>query len=1323
MTSSHKTFLSVVVLTFLISIIKADNYYFEQISLNEGLSQSSVKCIYRDRVGLLWIGTKEGLNRYDGRSIRTYYHDANNPNSIPNNNIFFITEDDTGELWIGTEGTLCRYQRSSDSFVQETIHDKEISLRNIYLNQHFLYSTTGTSLLVYDCRDKTWTEKPFVGDEVNVTAASKILEWDDETLLLASSWKGLFFLNIATGKLTRTPFCQRKNILNLYRTKNGNYWISENGIGVSCYNSHGKKILDLSRTSKLYKADKIMDFVEVGDVLWMVSDGEGVLTYNFNNEKIERIDLRNKGIKKFSVNSLLTIYKDNYNNIWLGSIRSGLLSVRKMHVNVFGNVPLMQSNGLSDPTVLCFYEDDREHVWIGTDGQGLNLFEPQTATFRHFPLSFSTKVVSICPYDAHTLLLSMYKDGLFLFNKNNGRLTPLIINDSNGNRVFTNDRIGINIVSVDEHTILIADEHVYSFSTEDKTLKQVIDFAAGSGSFRFWKSVFLEDKILLFNNAIIYSYNYKTTTLEKVFHLTHPEHVQLNAIDIDQNGDFWLGTNIGLFKYSSATSALEHIQQQQIKSVSVLQVDTKGSIWIGSGIALYRYNIFYRQLFKYGKSDGIIPNEYLSKSRLLAQSGEVFLGGVSGMIQIERDIPFHVDVIPNIELLDVQLDGSQLSISPMKNDIKNRQIVLPWKHTSLRLNLFINTPSLAAFPRCRFKIQGFNTAYQNLENQTIQLSTLPHGNYKILIAYELKDNQWSKDMDLVSIYVKTPWWQSWWFYMLLLVGFSGVIYRVRLSALKKMRQKIALSKQKQEQELADQKIRFLINISHELRTPLTLIYLPLQRMLKSDTISEGVRPLLTLMYKHVKTIKNMIDMILDVRKMEFANDGLRKSDHIFNAWVESVVDDFRFECKEKNIELVLILSDEVTILHFDRDRLDKVLSNLLMNAIKFSEEGGKITIKTIHHQNKIKLAVIDEGPGVPAEDVSKLFTRFYQSSNRKGGSGIGLSYAKTQIELHGGTIGYTSATPCGSEFWFEIPIEDGEIAIPENYSQTIFRQDNLAISGDYDVTDDSATWILDNLTVLLVEDEPDLLTWMEESLADHFKKVIKAKDGAEALKKTHEFLPDLVISDIMMPVMDGLEFCKALKSNIGISHIPVVLLTALSDKEHSLLGYKMGADIYLSKPFETDLLLAIINNLLQTRNVLKKRYSHHDNNIHIQEITFSNADEKFINQLIKKIKKKLEEVEFSIDELAAEMAMSRSSFYAKVKKITGMSVNSFIIDYKIKQAICLLHDPDLPIQEIALQVGFVNQRYFSTVFKQHTEKTPSQFREEIMRNSVRDKTY
>lgn len=1311
-----RSILSILIIFYFLNIASATNesYYFEQISLKEGLSQSTVKAIYRDHYGLLWVGTKDGLNRYDGTEVRTFYNDPQKSNSLPNDNIFFIVEDAKKNMWIGSAGALCRYDRQTDSFVKESINGQEISFQNVLVVDNFLYFSTATTLYKYDCNLKQWSEQLFKGKKTNVTSTCKMETWSNGNIIIGSRWNGLFICNPHTGVLKPCPFFKGEMILDLYKDSKGQLWISQYGKGVFCFDAKGHKMLELSTDNTLLKCDKVMSILRYRDQIWMATDGNGIIVYSPKNKQYSLIAHEQNNPSSLPVNSILTLYKDSYSNLWLGSIRGGLLGVREVYIQSYLNANLNSTSGLSDKTVLSFHEDKAKKIWIGTDGEGINSYDAASHKFNHYPSTFGKKISGITDFSDNQLLISLYKEGLALFDKRSGRLSTIEMKAVNNQSLLWNKLFGLNVINTSDANIYIADENLYCYSIKEKVLRPIKISNKPEGGIRFYMSPTNLQELIIYSSRAVRSLNLQTKRIKGICQINEALIGTINAVEIDDSGKLWLGMTTGFYSWSPENKKLNKLCSNHFKNVSTLVSDSKGYLWIGSGLELYRFNKKNGELNLYGKADGVNANEYLPKTRLLSQTGDVYIGGVEGFVQINKEIPAKKDVNPTFELLNVQLDGTLFPLENSNESANNEKVNIPWDHTSLLINYFINTPNLQSNKRCRYILNGLNSSYQETNKQSIFFQTLAPGDYTLQLSYELKNNEWSKPIDLLEIEVMPPWWRTWWFYLFSLAAIAGSLFLFRQNAIKKTRRAMELDIQLRERDLSEQKVKFLINISHELRTPLTLIYSPLRRILKEEAVAENLKPTLFMMYKHVKNIRNIINMVLDVRKMEMVHETLLLKPYNVNDWITEISNDFRLEFEAKKIDLKYELDDNVQELNFDADKCEKVLSNLLMNAIKFSEPDTTITIKSELLENGVRISVCDEGCGILASEATQLFTRFYQGNHQKGGTGIGLSYAKTQIEALGGSIGYQPGEKKGSIFWFEIPNAPSLDLATE-------RADAYLIDKKVDLFDDNKDLNFEDLlklNVLVVEDEPELLTYLKESLTPFFNKVLTASNGEKGLNQTLNYFPDLVISDVMMPKMDGFEMCRSIKTNIEISHIPVILLTALGDDENSMTGYKMGADMYLSKPFGVDLLLLIVSNLFKSRNELKNKYRQPEQHVLPEQITFSNADERFLSKFVTLIEEKLDDSDIDINWLAREMAMGRTSFYTKIKAVTGLSANEFIIDLKIKRAMEMLEKSDETILEIAMKLGFVSQRYFSTVFKQNTGKTPSQYRQE-KKTSVR----
>jgi len=1286
------------------------SYFFDQISLKEGLTQSTVKTVYRDHIGLLWIGTKDGLNRYDGSNVRSYLHDTKDENSLPNTNIHFIIEDKNKTLWIGTAGALCRYDREKDQFVKELFEGKELSFQNALAVSHWLYFATPNALYRYDSKSNEWSYKPYSGAQKSILLGCSLERWGKDQILIASRWSGLFICNPTTGKLSKSNFFDGKLILDTYTDSKNRLWISQNGAGVFCYNANGQKLHEITARTTKFPCDKVMGITEYKNEIWMATDGDGIVTFKPATNEFELLSHNQNIPFSLPVNSFLTIYTDNFANLWLGTIRGGLIGVRNVSIRSYVNAALNSSYGLSEKTVLSFYEDVNGLIWIGTDGEGINSYDPKTQRFSHYRATFGKKVSSITYYSQQELLLSFYKEGLALFNKNSGQLRPFKFNYSTNNTANWSGLLGINVQNAGNNNLYLSEEKLYKYSINTNQLSLITFPSFQEGAIRINPTTPESQELIFYSAKVIRSINTQTDEIKVLAKITDVDKGYINGLDVDKDGKVWVGTSTGLFVLEK-NGGLKQLCANQLKAVSTVVSDFKGYLWVGVGLDLYRYQKKTGELIKYGKAEGVSANEYLPKSKLRSASGDIYMGGVEGFIRVNHTISEMKDFRPKFELLNIQVNGAVLPTTRKENSANVATITIPYDHNSLLVNYFINTPDLGESKHCRYTLKGQNKVYVDAPRQSINLQTLAPGEYTLQLSYELKNNIWSANFDLVHIHVSPPWWNTWWFYSLLFLLVIGALIVFKDITERNAKRSMEMEMQLKEKDLYEQKLKFLINISHELRTPLTLVYSPLRRLLKDGNAkTDDLRNTLLMMFKHVNNIRNIINMVLDVRKMDVTHDSVHLKAFDVHAWLKEIADDFSLELDARNISLVYDFDEKVTELYFDGEKCEKVLSNLLMNALKFSHPDTTITIKTEAIDDVVRFSIADQGIGVKPDEATQLFTRFYQGDHNKGGSGIGLSFSKTLVEMHGGQIGYKPGeNKQGSVFWFTIPLNAHKVHV-EYMEPAVPAVDEIELSAEVDpaLVDD-----LQQITLLLVEDEKELLNYLKESLSAYFKKIITATDGEKGYTQIINYSPDIIISDVMMPKMNGFELCKKVKTNLEISHTPVILLTALGNDENVLTGYKHGADMYLAKPFDVEQLVAIITNLYKSRNDIKNRYKELNSQLLPEQITFSNADEQFLAKLIEKIELKLEDSEIDINWLAQEMAMGRTSFYNKVKAITGMSANVFIIDFKIKKAINLLAHSSLPVLEIALMLGFSNQRYFSTVFKQHTGKTPTQYRNEL----------
>lgn len=616
----------------------------------------------------------------------------------------------------------------------------------------------------------------------------------------------------------------------------------------------------------------------------------------------------------------------------------------------------------------------------------------------------------------------------------------------------------------------------------------------------------------------------------------------------------------------------------------------------------------------------------------------------------------------------------------------------------------------------RYTITGLNG--QNIYSYLpeINLSSLPTGSYHIKAACSTRNGDWTADYDILTLTVLPPWYKSGWFILsCTLFIFISVILTFIL-ILRNKETKLKWAMKEHEQQVYEEKVRFLINISHELRTPLTLIHAPLKQLMDKLTADNENYPLIQSICKQSERMKNILNTVLNVRKMEVGQSTLHIQSIQLDEWAEQLISDFKPEASVRGITLVYQPEPEIQTLCFDKEKCTTILTNLLINALKYTPDESTISISTrlSEDRTRVRISISDQGPGLKDVDTNNLFVRFYQGNNSRPGTGIGLSYSKILVEQHGGNIGAYDNKNFGSPgatFWFELPLntEPGNITLhPQEYLNTLLAptQETESIPEQQEENKTAPSH-----TLLIVDDNKDLTDYLATALKDRFKTIWVAADGEEALRLCREKRPHIVVSDIQMPHMNGYELCKQIKEDLEISHIPVILLTARNDEESQLYGYKNGADAYITKPFEVSMLYAIVCSQLHNRERMRTRYTDIGPLPPPEEGTFSSADEEFLNRLNQIITEHLDNEQLGIPFICNKIGISRASLYNKLKALTDMGANDYITKIRMERAIWLILHTELSVNDIADKTGFSTARYFSTVFKQHTGCSPTQYRE------------
>ena len=1276
------------------------DYYFRQISLEQGLSQSRVQCIYRDHQGVIWIGTKWGLNSYDQSELKSYFHDREQPNSLPDNFIRFITEDRLGDLYVSTNKGIAIYNKAENQFQPLKYNGKPFNAWSyLQIGDNFLFGGEET-LYQYNLRDKSITTifPDIDGDKLK--CINRIFQWSPDVLITSSKKDGLWMYDLIKKKMYRCPFVKEREINTIFVDSQNRLWVSFYGKGIACYSKEGKRLFSLSTKNSGLNNDIIFDFLEKDNQLWIATDGGGINILDFQTMKFSYLKHISDDEQSLPNNSIYRLYKDQMDNIWIGSIHGGLFAIKKVFIKTYKDVPLNNLNGISERTVVSIFEDKDTLLWIGTDGGGINSFDQKTNTFHHYPTTYGEKVTSITDFSENELLLSCFNKGVFTFNKRTAQMQPFpIINDSISKREFSSGDLVNLYATKDNIYILGAKVYIYNKHTRQTSILYApqIDIQRQIAM----QAIYSDDTHLyLMGTNNLFKLNFKTNELSSLVNMKEGD--DFTSACRDDKGNFWIGSNFGLLFYNKQTGKTEKIHTNLFNSVSSLAYDKKGKVWIGAQNMFFAYIINEKRFVILDESDGVPSNELIFTPIPALRTPNLYMGGTMGLVRINTDIIFESNSSPILKLLEVKLNGK----STLKQ-VNNNCISIPWNHSSFNIKVIADEKNSFRKHLFRYVITGKDKMVIESYLQTLELGTLASGEYTISVSCDSSNGEWSQPTEILTIIVSPPWWKSTWFIILCIFFAFLVAGVVFFSLIRKKENRLKREMREHEKKIYEEKIRFLINISHELRTPLTLIYASLKRILNKEVKQDELPEYLQGAFKQANQMKDIINIVLDARKMEVGQEVLHISSHPLHKWIQEVAETFQTASKAKEIEITYDFDDSIQSIAYDDTKCKVVLSNLIMNALKYSPNQTRIVIKTIRTNESIQVHVQDQGIGLDNVDIKKLFTRFYQGKHNEGGSGIGLSYAKMLIDLHGGRMGAFNNKDRGATFFYEIPanLQEQEVSCPQHS-----YLNELLSSPEEEEKIESGAFSLQGYSLLIVEDKQDLREFLKNALKDKFKKIYQAENGLVALEVIKQQQPDIIVSDVMMPQMNGYQLCKEIKENLNISHIPVILLTARADSESQMLGYKLGADAYLPKPFEMEMLLSVIQNQMRNREYIKSRYRGNQFILSPQEATFSNADEQFMIKLNEMIDQNLSQPDLDVKFLTAQMAMSRTSLYNKIKELTGMGANDYINRRRIDKAIILLTQSGMSITEISEQVGFTYQRYFSTLFKEMKGMTPSQFR-------------
>lgn len=1300
----------------------------------------------------MWFGTISGLNRFDGHNMVVFRNDPQDTTSLLTEDINKLFEDPDGKIWISTWNGIDVYDPLTERFrINPTIIAQKYGLPNGNLtdivkdqNGNYWFVHQDAGLFFYDKQRNTTRNLNYVNDNLYTIASNQVATFCNgqnndgwivhrngiierinlNTLRIESRDSSLFKLN--KGEFPYACIADKDNDLWIY--------VTDSNKGLLHFNTSTRKITsyNTSTSSTLHIGSDIIRGVvqDADEDIWIATDHGGINVLDKDAKFIRY--LVNSKYDDYSIaqNSINVLYKDDQGIIWAGTYKRGISYFNKDKFRF----PLYthdesDSNSLPFEDINAFAEDGHGNIWIGTNGGGLIYLDRKTNTYRQYlhdpknPNSLSANIIVSLYYDKQNVLwIGTYFGGLNSFDGNKFTRYP---SDSRNTATVSDNNIWD--IFEDSDGNLYVGTLTQGLDVFDKNRRKIAHYSRDIPNTTFhanYITAFDEDpdgRIWIGTGYGIYILDRKKKSF--THYLSQPDKPQgltsnnIFAFFHDDRDNVWVGTSRGLNLFNKDNGFVRSFTTDDGLPHNTVLTILKGDnndLWLGTAAGLCNLKLQWKgdslsyDIFNYDQHDGLQGKQFNENAALRTRKGELIFGGPNGFnVFNPKDIPIN-KVVPR-----VAITGLEIMNKPVRTgtSIDNRVILqrsisftdeIELNHTD---NVFSIEFALLSYnhpekSRYRYMLEGFDENWITVssDNRKVTYTNLNAGTYLFKVIASNNDGVWNNEAATLGIIIHPPWWKSGYAIALYVALVILGLFLTRRLIQQRERMKFAIEQERQEaqrmHDLDMMKLKFFTNVSHEFRTPLTLILTPVEHILKHP--DDPVPPTqFQLIYRNAKRLLNLVNQLLDFRKLEVQEVRFNPSEGDIIAFIRETVLSFSDLSEKKGINLRLSNSIEHLEAIFDQDKLERILFNLLSNAFKFTPEGGEVSVEVMSSDENLIIHVADTGIGIPSKNIDRIFDRFFQQDLPKSmvnpGSGIGLSITREFVRAHHGTIDVQSEVGKGTRFTVTLPLQTVSRSMHQSSEEEIIP---VPVGGL-------------RASILLIEDNEDFRFYLKDNLRMQYD-LHEAENGVDGWRKITSLMPDLVVMDVMMPEPNGLELCRRIKRDEKLRHIPVILLTARTSQEQKMEGFEAGADDYVTKPFNFEILQSRIRNLLQQRDI---RSQDGKPRIHVRaaDIEVTSLDEKLIQKALQIVESRLSDADFSVEEMAREMGMSRVHLYKKLHSLTGESPIEFIRNIRLQRAAQLLEKSQLTVSEIAYKVGFNNPKYFARYFREKYQVLPSVF--------------
>ena len=1339
-----------------------DDIKFEHLTIADGIPGNSVWCILQDHLGYVWLGTRNGLVKYDGYTMRVYQPIPNDSTSISSRATRVLYEDKSGNLWIGaswqSEGGLNLFNRATETFTRY-LHNPNDSnslssnpVYSIYEDKEGrLWIGTSNGLNLFDPKLNGFVHH-YIKDSESLKDFILAITENPITgnLLIGSSLPGLWEFDVSAKKFSKYDFnnvnqaFNSASIISFFTARDFSVWMSTSrGLGHFYPRNNHLNFYQIIPTAEYTTTNQFNSLIEghTGQI-WIGTYGGGLAKFDPLKESFQRFRHNEYDNGSLGGDHMMFLFEDNSGILWIGTNWWGLNKWdRKKHKFKHYSKNLRNLGSLSTNWVRSICEDNAGRIWIGTSNGGLNWFNRDDNKFQHFkhnpkdPYSISGDDIFFIIKDTiekDIIWVGTNGDGLNKFNTKTLKFTYYLKNPDDPNSISGDS---IRSLLVDSRGLLWVGTRYAGLNKFDRQTGKFTRYQSNpndpnSISHNTVNVIYEDTEGVLWigtDEGGICQFDRNTNKFTTYRSLAEDQNASIIMfIYEDKKRNFWVGTyktGIHLFDRVKGISIRNYTENDGLANnlVCAILEDDSGNLWISTGNGLSKFNPATETFRNYGISDGLAGSFFNYRSAYKNEKGEMFFGSDSGLNVFYPDSIKDDPIPPQVQIANISLfnkPGERLIFDGFISELN--EIKLSYDQNDLRFDyvgLHFSEPTRNTY---KYILEGFDEEWVDAGTQRNAVYTnLDPGEYVFKVKAANRDGVWNEEGASINLIISPPFWATTWAYIIYVILILTVIYFTWKLQLKRIiiKHDYEMSKFEAEKmhEVDELKSRFFANISHEFRTPLTLIFGP-AKDISEKTKEQDTKKGIGIIKRNATRLYGLVNQLLDLSKLESGKMRLEASRQDIIPLVKGIFLSFTSFAERKKITLKFNTIEENLKVYIDRDKVEKIINNLLSNAFKFTPEGGRIDFSVKKLVNDLEIKITDNGIGIPEERIDKIFDRFYQvdsSHTRQGeGTGIGLALTKELVELHKGKIYVQSIEGEGTTVMVQLPLgkdhlkpeEIVEKGIQEKAPQVVEEIEFISETNNgKDKTEIDALLEMEKPLLLIVEDNSDVRSYIISHLEEDYR-IQEAVDGEEGHNQAINNIPDLVISDVMMPKMDGFELCNKLKSDERTSHIPIIMLTAKATSKDKIEGYETGADDYIMKPFDATELKARIKNLIEIRRKLQEKFSDNDYNIPKE---LCEVDEKFIKKVFKVINEHISEEKFSVEELRKETYMSTRHLQRKVIALTGKSPIQLIRSIRLYNARKQIKEQKGTIAEIAYNLGFSSPAYFTKCFKDEFGYSPT----------------